>query len=580
MRARQLKLEAARRRTRPHVGTMAAPAGMTTPFLALQQAIGNRAISRLLDLRSVQRCGPTTCDCSPEERTEWELRARADSAVAQRSVAEELHARVQRAVSADFKIRGKWPGAPSESSTLFFDVAERTPDAVESAKIPPLASPPGRALTLKGTASEEGGAGANAAVVADRIAAVSSLLAAAGHTGVRTVEARPTAGVGNINYRRARVVEIRPTGAPSPTPDCSAGAAPNDCGPTPSPFTTALARGHMMIAAARSKIAGPPDPATTALLTRLFGGIGSVGTIDANLALIDGQLTNMVPFTPTHGHQCVNTCDALCGAGATAYNIGDGPTAMMTLCPVFVSEPDLDERAAVLIHEGSHGTTGLTTGDQSYTWQRLITQLPPALALSNADSYTAFIRLATSPGSITLGPSAPDTHSGGMTPPEQAAADRSVAWLEQWIMGTQSEVSALYGVAHESIAAGSWTNSYYEATMTFVAPVFGLTAPPARPRKSDKVALAGIADRYEQLLNAVSRPLDLKKVGMPGTSWTPGPGTTVNLGATFFGLSARDQVTALLTALIAVQPAISPARAPHYIATVHNVEAHAGLGSP
>jgi hypothetical protein len=167
-----------------------------------------------------------------------------------------------------------------------------------------------------------------------------------------------------------------------------------------------------------------------------------------------------------------------------------------------------------------------------------------------------------------------------MTPPEQAAADRSVAWLQQWIMGTQSEISALYGVAHESIAPGSWTTSYYEATMTFVAPVFGLTVPPAGPRKSDKVALAGIADRYDQLLNAVSRPLDLKKVGMPGTSWTPGPGTTVNLGTTFFGLSARDQVTALLAALIAVQPTIRPARALHYVATVHSVEPHAGLGSP
>ncbi len=541
-------------------------------FAALQVVAGNRAVSRLLAKpapNAVQRCGPTPCDCTPEERAEKETN--------------QASAPVQRATSPDWAIRGKFPGAASVPNTIFFDMNETSPDATEQGKLAPLATPPTQALTLKGSTSEEGAAGLNASIASTRIAAVSSGLAAAGHTGARTPEPRPLAGAGNIDYRRARSVEVRPTGAVSPTPDCSAGPQPNDCGPAPSPFTTALARAHAMVASARAALAAP-DAATTALLTQLFGGTAAAPTVSANLAAIDGQLTHMTPFGGTSGHRCVNTCDAACGAGATAYNDGDGPSALMTLCPIYLADPDLDSRASVLIHEGSHGTVGLTTDDQSYVWQRLITRLPPAMALNNADSYTGLVQLIVNPGSVTLGPSAPDTHAGGMSAAEQGQVDDAVAWLQQWIMGMQSEVSSLYGVIVESRTASppSWSNTYYEETMTRIAPIFGLHAPPPVSGKTDQVAIAGISDRYDTLLGAVTNQLSLTKVGGAVTTWDAGPGTTVRFGTDFFasGQTARSRTELLLSAVIAADPNITAARRGQYRSALLSIVARGNIGTP
>jgi hypothetical protein len=550
---------------------------------ALQRSAGNGVVTRLLTgppsarrpsprPAPVQRCGPVPCDCGPEQREA----AEAGPAVA-RSVLPP-GAPVQR-VAADFAIRGKFRRAAAHPGTVFFDLGEITPDAAERAKLTALAVPAARPLTLRGTASEEGRAGVNTALVDQRIDAVSTVLAANGHAGPRTPEPLPAAGAGNIDYRRARSVEVRPTGGASTAPDCSAGSAPNDCGPMPNPFSTGLTRAHAMIAAARGALSGPPDAATSALLTQLFGGVGAAGAVDANLALIDAQLTHMVPFAPTSGHRCVNSCDPSCGGGATAYNTGTGAAAQMTLCPVFLTDPSLDRRAGVLFHEATHATPGLETGDQSYVWQRLITQLPAALALQNADSYTAFVRLIASPGSITLGPAVPDTHAG-MSPAEQAQVDRAVAWVQQWVVGTSSELSATYGVAQESIAAGSWTNGYYKDAMAFIAPAFGLRSPPALPTRTDCIGLAGIHDRYEELVRAVSRPLALAKAPGPRATWSPGPGTAASFGASFFALSPRNQVVALLRALIAALPTISSAKRASYLAVVNAVETHQGLGSP
>jgi hypothetical protein len=543
-------------------------AGGGVVLRALRAGAGNRVVSRML---AVQRCGPVPCDCSAEERAEYD---QAHGGQGGDGTA------VQRATSADWAIRGKFHGAAGVPGTLFFDMNETTPDAAEQGKLPALATPPGDALTLKGTSSEEG-PGLNAGVVNARIAAVSAGLAAAGHTGVRTPEPKPLAGAGNIDYRRARSVEVRKTGAVSPTPDCSAGPQPNDGGPAPSPFTTALARAHDIIAAARAKLAAP-DATTTALVAQLFGSApGVAATVNANLGAIDGQLTNMTPFGGTSGHQCVNTCDAACGGGATAYNSGDGASAMMTLCPVYMADPDLDSRASVLIHEGSHGTTGLTTNDQAYRWQRLITHLPPALALANADSYTALAQLLANPGSITLGPTTPDTH-GVMSPVEQGQVDDAVAWVQQWLIGTNSEISSLYGVVNESRPAGAWSNTYYQATMGLIAPLFGLHAPPPVPPQANQVAIAGINDRYDHLATAVSAQLNLVKDPGAATTWAPGPGATVWFGTGFFAAAgtARSRAELLLTAIINAASDIPAARRAAYRTAVLHIVVHGAFGSP
>ena len=540
--------------------------------MALQRSAGNRAVIGLLGTgltpgTSVQRCGPTPCDCGPEERAEKEAQTPGAQPVAQRKT------------SPDWAIKGKFPGASTLPDTLFFDKDERAPDATEAAKIGPLATPPTRPLIIKGTASEEGDTGLNAKLVDTRIKAVSEALGKAGHSGPRTIEAKPLAGAGNIDYRRARAVEVRVAGTTSATADCSLGPQPNDGGPAPNPFTTALTRAHEMIAKAKTAL-GTPDAATLDLLVKLFGSAGVASTVASNLGLIDVQLNQMVPFNGSSGHRVVNNCDASCGGGASAYNNGDGPGALMTLCPDFMATPSLDLRAAMLIHEGSHGTPGLNTNDQAYVWQRLITQLPPTLALANADSYTAFARLAAAPGSIDLGPTTKDIHAGGMTPDEEKAADRSLAWVEQWLVGTTSEISSLYGVAHASQAKKAWTNTYYQATMDLVAKRLGLTAPPKIPKQTDKVALAGINDRYQTLADAIGGQVTLEKVPGKASTWPAGPAAKVSLGSDFFKLGAKEQAALMLTKLVAALSTISKARRAGYVNLVHDVVKHGDFGTP
>jgi len=544
-----------------------APPGRYRGILALQSGAGNRAVAGLL-APTVQRCGPTPCDCSDDERAEYA----ATHPTAQRAVET-----VQR--DPDFAIDGKFQDAAAHTNTLYFTRASAAPDATELAKVPALATPTTKPLTLVGSASEEGPAVTNASLVAGRLSAVGAALDAAGHDKtVRTVEAKPSAGAGNIDYRQARSVEVHETGTASGILDCSVGDGENDCGPEPNPFSTALDQAHAIIAAAVGKLSAP-DAATDDLLTKLFGDPSAAPDLIVDYKMIDAHLNDMKPFGGGAGHRCVNNCNADCGGGADAFNAGEGGGALMTLCPEYVATADLDERAAVLIHEGSHGTPGLDTEDLSYRWQRLITLLPPGSAKKNADSFTALAQLLAKPGSITLGPDHPDTHDAAMTPDQQHAGDVAVAWLQQWLMGVNNDVSALYGIINESRAATppAWTNSVYEDSMREIAPLFGLHVPPKVPTIDDQTAIAGIFDRYQRMQGRVDAQLAISATPGPVTAFV---GTDLHLGTEFFAQDPRHRTETLLRAIIAAEPSIRAGLRDAYFRVVLRLVTLRGLGTP
>jgi hypothetical protein len=214
------------------------------------------------------------------------------------------------------------------------------------------------------------------------------------------------------------------------------------------------------------------------------------------------------------GHRCANACDSLCGPGYVAYNSRRDAAALMTLCDSsdvsFMKETDLDERAGTLIHEGLHGITltfppivpaGPPTGteDLAYQGQRLIKFLDPATALKNTDSYVLFVRQANGQA-VSVGPTTPDPSTGmAMSVTERTDVDRAVAWLEGWLIWAEQETSALYNTIHETIGAPAWTNTYYQATMASLAPLFTLTIPPALPTLDDQLAVAAIHDRIRKM---------------------------------------------------------------------------------
>jgi hypothetical protein len=367
-----------------------------------------------------------------------------------------------------------------------------------------------------------------------------------------------------------RRVEIIPAGGTSSVPDCSAGAD-IDCGPAPNPFTTAQARAVTLVNNAIGALGTPSDD-TKKLLDKLFGG-APAATVAANLALIRTQLDHMKKDIPLHdatapGHRCINQCEG----DVFAYNIGEGSAARMTLGPIFLSSGDVNEQADTLVHEGSHGASGLLTDDHAYRWQRLIVFLDQASALKNADSYALFVRLIDDPTSLTVGRDTPDTHSSDMSDPETTAADRSLAWLEQWLVQTEAQMNSLYTVINESIPAGDWTNTFYrDNMMTHVAREFGLTAPPTAPTEHDKWSVAALHDRCAHMRFAVTgTDINFVKDAAGPTTWQPGPGAEVKLNPSFFSLSPIDQVQALLDAVVRATSDVSAAMAPHYSAMIRS----------
>src|SRR5262249_18075325 len=252
---------------------------------------------------------------------------------------------------------------------------------------------------------------------------------------------------------------------------------------------------------------------------------------------------------PAANHQCGIIKYAACESGAAAQNSGTGGAARMTMCPTFFDPgKSKKNRGGTLIHEAAHGTPGLATKDFSYAHERLIGFLSLADALKNSDSYALLVRNFDVAGSQTIGPATPDV-AVGMAAAEELAARRSTAWLEKWLVWAYQEMSSLYDTVHASMAAGAWTNAYYEAMMGLVAPIFGVTPPPSVPTKLDKVKIAAIHDRFHTMrLVEKGASLTIAKVAMGPDTWALGPGTSVNLSPAFFAAAPRTQLDRLLTA--------------------------------
>jgi outer membrane protein OmpA-like peptidoglycan-associated protein len=471
----------------------------------------------------------------------------------------------------DFEIRGKEPDTAAFPSFIFFTEGSAALDAVEQGKIPALAAPAGAMLTLHGYASEEGAAAGNAAMSSARLAAVKTKLVAAGHDPAKvTTVAEPGKGKGNIEYRHMRSVEVvRPGGASSVPP---APASLPCAGADETAFVDGEGEAEAMIDKATAALTPPIGPAMTGLLTRFFGGAAIAPTVKSNLVDIKAQLGRLTPATH---HLCANASVAGC-AGSDAFNMGVGAAAVMTLCQNFLRDPSKKSRGGTLLHEAAHGTPGLITKDKSYAHVRQIEFLSLADALVNSDSYALLVRLFDVPGSMTVG--VPDPMPG-LSVPEQTAAKRSVAWLETWLVAAYQELSSLYETIHDSIAAGAWTNGFYKASMALVAPIFGLTAPPAVPTTKDKIRIAAVHDRCHTMRETMhSTPVTVSK-GL-ADHWAPGPGASVAVSPAFFADTPPLQLRRLLEAIIVATPDISPGFVSKYLDVIDKIRTHGGVGSP
>jgi len=479
----------------------------------------------------------------------------------------------------DFDIRGVNPNASAISNMIFFDMGSTSIPPSEAGKIPTLAAPPTRSLTLNGFTSEEGSAASNLAIINGRIGAVKTALAGAGHTGPRIAHPLPTAGEGQLDYRSVRAVEVVPTPVagppPSSVPSCQVTVAnPNPqnvpCGAN---FGTAHTTATNMLSHAVTEVSGPTAAATTQL-TNLFPGVAPADVLTG----LNGLTTQIGIMLANH--QCHNTCDA--GCNRPGFNSGSGATAMMTLCPAFINGMAAPDDSALLLHEARHATPGLTTVDTAYRSSRMIRNLTGAQAKNNTDSYILLIlRL----NSLATGGPATDV-AAGMSAPEQDQMKQALAFLEQWLLTAEFDTSLLYeGVKHNIGRAGGWdpVNNFEAGLQHAIGWLLGLTDPGMAapfaipPTRADQIKAAGIYDRYHRLRQAMwVTAISSNKIAAGVDSWAPNLGPSITVTQPFFALAIGDQVLSLLKLMLASMSDVPAALRSPYAAAANQIRWHRG----
>jgi hypothetical protein len=502
--------------------------------------------------------------------------------IAKKEIEHSEEEKLQRAAHSDFAIKGLYPGASANPDVIYFEMGESTIPPSEVSKLAPLAAPAARSITLTGTLSEEGEPAANASLMHQRIASVKSGLKANGHTGPKIPNSKPAAGVGQMDYRRQRAVEVSDTPAvvpkggvdPSHTPSCDAGPV-IPCGTAfGEGFTPAVlyvANAHFALSA------GTPD--AVAHVSTLFPG-KKTSDISPHVNSLLGQMQKL-----PGQHECHNSCDG--GCGRPAYNNGSGSNSMMTLCEGYMTS-SADFKAYLLIHEALHATPGLTTEDIAYSTTRLISLLSGDEAMRNTDSYVLLIlRLA---GAATGAAPPPTDNFNGFAPAELPVIKSTFAFLEQWLDKSEFDTSLFYqGIKKNIGRAGGWDpkDAWEAESVHHVASQFGLTDPgPApfatSPNAVDKWIMAGVYDRYTRMNSGVYvRPISFSKAASDPGVWDAGIGPNAQVGPAFFagGLTAEDRVKLLFTMMIRSIPGEIPvSRINAYIEASNIIRKRRGVG--
>ena len=498
--------------------------------------------------------------------------------------------KVQKATDPEFVISGKYPFASSDANIIYFDFASSTPDADETAKVVTLATDTHKDYDLVGFASEEGSDAVNSSMARRRINSVSRILQDNGHMGTRNPLNHFASGNNSLTYQRLRKVEVLESGASSSQPNCSiTPATPHPevipCGTT---FTGAHPSAISRVQTAwMEMLTALTDPVRLAwamnAVDQLFHDTNQYGTILVHLINLEAQIRAQAA-----NHECHNTCDAGC-SNAVAYMDGTtGPSAKLTLCPSYM-RPSLTapiSRRETLIHEALHATPGLATQDLAYESERGINFLDTATAMQNTDSYVLLIRELNAPGSV-VGPggSNRDHIDPAITGTQLSDLRRVMAYLEKWIIESTAETSSLYDMIVQARRPGNdWSSvshPYYEDTMTFLAPLFGLTVPPIRPTEIDQVAVAGIHHRLMHMDRLLwETNIDIVKDDSSPVHFASGPAEPLKVTSAFLGSGQHAMVYTLVNKIVEATPDISSTHKPKYVQLIEEIRVHFGHSAP
>jgi hypothetical protein len=510
----------------------------------------------------------------------------------------------------DDAVRDLDPNHASDTSRIFFTLGHAAIPPGEDAKIAAFAAPVAGPLTLHGYTSEEGAAGANAALVTQRIAAVDRALFRAGHRGVRTPAPHPTDSAGAIDYRNRRMVEIArpPVGsvspvAPAATPACGPPGSENATGTALADCRTAVAAVAPAAVAianvAEADVVTAPTAAGNAEVASLFPGVARAD-VNANLVNIAAQVRRV-----STQFLCASDCHGSCTRPAS--NLEHGAAASIVLCPSWVGA-GADFQTYVFIHEAAHGSTGpATIDDISYADSRLVRFLSPGDSVRNTDSYTLLMRRvhAARSGGVApvVGPAAADAVSGAATPADEDAVRGGVAWLESWLNYGGFDTGLAYGSVHQAVTARAWPvpavpptredgeTEFNRGTLHELALAFpgqltdpGAAVPFTVPVARDRERLAAIHDRYSQMYDTVNRQvLTIVVSATVPEAWSPQaqiPRLAHNLtvAPAYLALAPPQRVLHLLRLMARARSDISGPFVDFYADGLNRIRTRRGLG--
>ncbi|MDI9310932.1 MAG: DUF4157 domain-containing protein [Limnohabitans sp.] len=490
---------------------------------------------------------------------------------------------IQRATDPNFAITGLSPLAAGTPNSIFFEMGSSSV-ATEEPKVDTLAANTTQNYDLEGFASEEGTDAVNSDIAQRRIVSVSNMLRSKGHTGRHNPINSFRKGNNRINYRDLRKVEVRNAGDTPTELDCNATAL--NPHPEVTNCNTSFTTAHPLALAKTTDARDRMDGATGVERTRIenavtffFGNAGLYNTILGHLRNHVIQVNDQ-PNTVV----CHNSCDNGC-EGASAYMPGTtGPGAILTLCPPFINQPDLNSRVTTLLHEAFHATTGLATSDLAYDAERGFTMIDPSIALRNTDTYVAFIEEIVTPGSIIGGSSLRDVIDASITGTQLTDLRRVMAFLEKWVIESTAEVSSLYDMIIEARRLNNWSGisfPYYEDTMVFVSTIFGLTAPATVPSESDQTAVAGINFRLmamDQFLWETN--IQINKDNTQSVQFANGPSEPLIVNDAFLSSGQHAMVYLLVEKLVEANSRIASSERPKYVRLIEEIRIHAGHSAP